>query len=548
MKTLKRAGSFALAVLLVFALSTAALAEDGSADTLSQSVTISNLASGETVNVYRLISYAEGYNGYVTDAAFGAYLNGLTDADGADAKKDPSKWASGNVDVTQLLEGYVAACSSGGTPKLPAPWCGEQTADGTGRVTFTLAPGYYMMLVSTTLASGKVYRPLSVFVKVTGEKSEVFGGGQNWALHAPAELTAKGEDAPKLDKMVKTAGSTWSKTGDAAVGDRVSFYLEVTVPRYTDVSKVSLAVEDTLTNLVYNDDAKLYDVVPDGSANEIEGAMTVTAANDGGKLTFTLDYAKLMTAKTVRTVYIGYTATVAASAAAGANHSASNTAKLVYGNAAMPGELLQTPSVATTVYNFSFELRKYFIDANDNLQPLGGAEFTFYTDAGCTNALTFMQVGDVYRPALAGETGVTAVPALVKETGVTGVTAVPANLTICGLDAGTYYMKETKTPKGYAPPAGAYRMTLVPDGETGKLHPHDSSLTSASGTKADKDLIYQNHLSGRDLERLVISFLNTKLPALPSTGGIGTAVFTVGGVAVMALAIVLLLRRKKQED
>ena len=540
MKALKRTGSFALAVLLVFALSTAALAEDGGADTLSQSVTISNLASGETVNVYRLISYAEGYNGYVTDAAFGAYLNGLTgaylDGLGGAAAKDPSKWASGKVDVTQLLEGYVAACSSGGTPTLPAPY-GEKTADGTS-VTFTLAPGYYMMLVSTTLASGKVYRPLSVFVKVTGEKSEVFGGGQNQAL--TTALTAKGEDAPKLDKMVKTAGSTWSKTGDAAVGDTVSFYLEVTVPSYTDVSDVSLAVEDTLTNLVYNGDAKLYDAVPDGSANEIADAMT--AANDGGKLTFTLDYAKLMTAGTVRTVYIGYTATVAASAAEGGNHSASNTAKLVYGNAAMPGELLQTPSVATTVYNFSFALDKYFIDANDNFQPLDGAEFTFYTDVGCTNALTFTQDGNVYRPALAGETGVTAVPALVRETGVT------ANLTICGLDAGTYYMKETKTPKGYAPPAGAYRMTLVRDGETGKLHQYDSSFTSASGTKADNDLIHLPHFSGSNHERLDISFVNTKLPALPSTGGIGTAVFTVGGVAVMALAIVLLLRRKKQED
>ena len=527
MKALKRTGSFALAVLLVFALSTAALAEDGSADTLNQSVTISNLASGETVKVYRLISYAEGYNGYVTDAAFGAYLNGLTGA-GADAKKDPSKWASGNVDVTQLLEGYVAACS-GGTRTLPKP-CGEQTADGTS-VTFTLAPGYYMMLVSTTLASGKVYRPLSVFVKVTGEKSEVFGGGQ--ALHAPAELTAKGEKAPELDKMVKTAGSTWSKTGDAAVGDTVSFYLKVTVPRYTDVSKVSLAVEDTLTNLVYNGDAKLYDDVPDGgSAKEIPGAMT--AANDGGKLTFTLKYAKLMAAGTMRTVYIGYTATVAASAAEGGNHSASNTAKLVYGNAAMPGELLQTPSVATTVYNFSFALDKYFFDANGNLQSLNGAEFTFYTDAGCTKALTFTQVGNVYRPALAGEIG---------------VTAVPANLTICGLDAGTYYMKETKTPKGYAPPAGAYRMTLVPDGATGKLHQYDSSLTSTSGTTSpDNDLIHLTRYSGSNHERLVISFVNTKLPALPSTGGIGTAVFTVGGVAVMALAVVLLLRRKKQED
>lgn len=533
MKTLKRAGSFALAVLLVFALSTAALAEDGSADTLSQSVTIENLASGETVNVYRLISYAEGYNGYVTDAAFGAYLNDLTgaylDSLGGAAAKDPSKWASGSVDVTQLLEGYVAACSSGGTPTLPALY-DEKTADGTS-VTFTLAPGYYMMLVSTTLTSGKVYRPLSVFVKVTGEKSEVFGGGLDRAL--TTALTAKGEKAPELDKMVKTVGSTWSKTDDAAVGDTVSFYLKVTVPSYTDVSDVSLAVEDTLTNLVYNGDAKLYDDVPDGgSVKEIPGAMT--AANDGGKLTFTLKYAELMTAGTMRTVYIGYTATVAASAAAGTNHSASNTAKLVYGNAAMPGELLQTPSVATTVYNFSFALDKYFFDANGNLQSLNGAEFTFYTDAECTNALTFTQDGDVYRPALAGETG---------------VTAVPANLTICGLDAGTYYMKETKTPKGYAPPAGAYRMTLVPDGATGKLHQYDFPLTSVSGpTSPDNVLIHVAKIPKSNPERLVITFLNTKLPALPSTGGIGTAVFTVGGVAVMALAVVLLLCRKKKEN
>lgn len=528
MKALKRTGSFALAVLLVFALSTAALAEDGSADTLSQSVTIENLASGETVRVYRLISYAEGYNGYVTDAAFGAYLNGLA---GADAK-DPSKWASGNVDVTQLLEGYVAACS-GGTRTLPAP-CGEQTADGTS-VTFTLAPGYYMMLVSTTLASGKVYRPLSVFVKVTGEKSEVFGGGQSRALPAPAVLTAKGENAPELDKMVKTAGSTWSKTDDAAVGDTVSFYLKVTVPRYTGVSNVSLAVEDTLTNLVYNGDAKLYDVVPDGSANEIAGG-AMTAANDGGKLTFTLDYAKLMTAGTVRTVYIGYTATVAASAAAGANHSASNTAKLVYGNAAMPGDLLQTPSVTATVYNYSFGLDKYYVDANNIPQHLAGAEFTFYSDAACRNPLSFVKDGDVYRLALAGETG---------------VTAIPTDLTICGLDAGTYYAKETKTPKGYAPPEGAYAIVLAPSSvssEVGQLHLSESYMRSATGSAADNALVLLPKFAGNNYERMVILFANTTLPALPSTGGIGTAVFTVGGVAVMALAVVLLLCRKKKEN
>ena len=527
MKTMKRIGSFALAVLLVFALSTAAFAEDGGADTLSQSVTITNLVAGETVKAYRLVSYTDGYNAYTADASFGAYLNGLSDANA----KDPSKWSSGSVDITKLLEGYVAACSAG-TRSLPAVY-GEQTAGDTS-VAFTLEPGYYMMLVSTTLASGKVYRPLSVFVKVTGEKSEVFGGGQSRALTAPATLTAKGEAAPVLDKMVKTAGANWAKTGDAGIGDTVSFYLKVTVPYYTDISDVSLSAEDTLTNFVYNGDAKLYDAVPDGSANEIADAMT--AANNNGKLTFTLDYAKLMTAGTARTVYIGYTATVAASAAVGTNHSASNTAKLVYGNAAMPGDLLQTPSVTATVYNYSFGLEKYLVDANDNFHPLAGAEFTFYSDAACRNPLSFVKDGDVYRLALAGETG---------------VTAIPTDLAICGLDAGTYYAKETKTPKGYAPPEGAYAFVLAPSSESseiGQLDSFNSYMTSATGSAADNALVLQAKFAGNNYERMVILFANTTLPALPSTGGIGTAVFTVGGVAVMALAVVLLLCRKKREN
>ena len=536
MKTLKKIGSFALAVLLVFALSASALADD-STDALSKAVTITNLAAGEKVTAYKLVSYTDGFSGYTTDASFGAYLNGLTEANA----KDPAKWASGSVDITRLLEGYVAACSAG-TRSLPAVY-GEQTAAGTD-VSFTLAPGYYMMLVSTTMESGKVYRPLSVFVKVTGETSAVYGGGQNQALTKFDSLTAKGEAAPVLDKMVRAADSDWSKTDDAGVGDTVSFYLKVTIPYYTDVSDVALSVEDALADLVYNSDARLYDAVPDSAdAHEITDAMTTE--NNGGKLTFTLDYGKLMTAGTTRIVYIGYTASVAASAAAlGERHSASGTAKLLYGNAAMPGELLQTASVTTIVYNYSFGLTKYYVDANDYLQPLAGAEFTFYSDSSCQNALSFVKDGGVYRPALAGETG---------------VTAIPTDLTLCGLDAGTYYTKETKTPKGYAPPEGAYKVVLNPSTESDKIgqldHTHDSyvpvdpsRMVSVSASAADDALVHMTRFPNEHYERMVISFLNTTLPTLPSTGGIGTAVFTAGGVAVMALAVALLLCRKKKEN
>ena len=71
----------------------------------------------------------------------------------------------------------------------------------------------------------------------------------------------------------------------------------------------------------------------------------------------------------------------------------------------MPGDLLQTPSVTATVYNYSFGLDKYYVDANNIPQHLAGAEFTFYSDAACRNPLSFVKDGDVYRLALAGETG-----------------------------------------------------------------------------------------------------------------------------------------------
>lgn len=558
MKTMQKIGAFALALLLVLSLGATAFAAGEDANTnFNKTVTIDGLEANEVVTAYKLFGYAESYNSYEIDANFAAYLATLSGN-----AKDPAKWSTGNVNVATLLEGYVTACSNKDESNITLP-TQKQDVTATGEsVEFTFEPGYYMVLVATTLTNGKVYRPLSVFVKVTGEKSEVYGGGSNTALE-PATLTAKSERAPELVKQVKELGTdaaSWRTAEDAAVGETVEFYLKVTIPHYADVSDVLLRVEDQLTNLSYNNDAVLYDAVPGGNgAQKIENALT-TAVGENGKLTFTLDYKTLTDGNTDRTVYIYYTANVTADAVVDDNHSAKNIAKLYYGNKATPDVVLETNEVSTDVYNYAFSLNKFtYSAATESYQSLEGAEFTVYTDAACNNAISFVKVGTYYRPATAGEAGsVTAIPAadiLNPADGSTG-------FKLRGLDAGTYYVKETKTPKGYAAPAGAYTMIIQAETDNGVITGNidhnnkdyiKASFVSSIGDNGDESLVIQRvcrqNNKDESYDTLHIVFDNSVMPVLPSTGGMGTAIFTVGGVAVMVLAAVLLLfRRKKQEE
>lgn len=107
----------------------------------------------------------------------------------------------------------------------------------------------------------------------------------------------------------------------------------------------------------------------------------------------------------------------------------------------------------------------------------------------------------------------------------TVVTAGTAGVaTIKGLDIGTYHFKEVVAPTGYSINADSVNGTITKSG-TGKV-------TSAE----------QITFTGAIMS-------DTTLSALPSTGGIGTTIFTVGGCAIMILAagLYFALRRKTEK-
>ena len=45
-----------------------------------------------------------------------------------------------------------------------------------------------------------------------------------------------------------------------------------------------------------------------------------------------------------------------------------------------------------------------------------------------------------------------------------------------------------------------------------------------------------------------MSIVNNKLTSLPSTGGIGTTIFTIGGCAIMIAAAFLFFASRKKND
>ena len=148
-----------------------------------------------------------------------------------------------------------------------------------------------------------------------------------------------------------------------------------------------------------------------------------------------------------------------------------------------------------------FEADITLTKVDEDGETLEGAEFQVYKGAVADDnaPLYFVKISDgVYRQALSAD-----------EKGATQtVVATKGTVQVKGLDEGTYNFKETKAPKGYS---------LVDTPKEVVVEANDSANVTLGVTEP-------------------INFVNTKLANLPATGGIGTYIFTIAGIIIMAAA------------
>lgn len=295
-------------------------------------------------------------------------------------------------------------------------------------------------------------------------------------------------DKVKLDKK--------AKEGDNFIGrgEEVEFTITTTFPNYEtpDSKDNTFTIVDVPTGL---DITKVTELTIGGAPFE---DYTVAEVDNG---VFTIDLTNAIgteNANAGKTVVVKYKAIVTS------DEGYSNTAN-AFKNDETYGEDTEEG------FTGDITLVKYALDKdNDDLTnnaKLAGAKFKVHKGNKDGEVLFFVKVGDgVYKQALADEEGA------IDELEV----SAEGELKVTGLGDGTYFFEETKAPDGYS---------INEDGATVTIE--GSATENVS------------------MDTYVI---DTKLSSLPSTGGIGTTIFTIGGCVIMIAAAGLFFASRRKES
>lgn len=298
--------------------------------------------------------------------------------------------------------------------------------------------------------------------------------------------------APSVDKNI-VEGEAETKENDANIGDTVNFEITVTLQPGAE----NYVLHDVLSDgLTLNDD-----IVADID----EAYYTVTKGLEDGcdfELAFTKAYLDTITEETVVTVT--YSAVLNENATTEATGN-TNEVKLVYGEE----NNLETDPVKTTTKTYEFDIVKTTSDDT----VLEGATFELY-NADKTEKIALVDLRDGnYRVATADD-AVT----------VTEIAAGIAN--IYGIDAGTYYLRETAAPAGYN--------ALKDDIEVVVAANNNATVETVEEVETWKE-------GG-------IQVINKTGAELPATGGIGTVIFYVVGALLVIGAVVLLVSKRRMKS
>lgn len=553
--TMKKCFAMLLALALLFTMAVPAAA----ATPYDKTITFTHVAQGDTVKAYKLVGYNADYTEYAYHADFKGFID--THIPTASSTEDKLKNLS-STEMAAFLAWYVNACQIPGAiggHALPAA-SATATADTSNQAKLTLEPGYYVVLGSTTATNDRTYQLTSVFVQMkNGEAKVIAGDGKTEITDGNVQL--KHTTGPIISMSVKDdkgAPAAWKGAAAGQVGEVLDFYIHLKLPDYNNdnVYMTKLALNNTLKGLQYvENSAGVYNTEDIAGETPTANAFTVDAvpayADGSQTVTFNLKYQNIKGTTGAVSAYLHFKAKVMPEAAEAGKTAAADTT-LTYTFSLEPTTSRTTSPVGVKVHTYAFSLAKLSDEQNAagaNL-PLINAGFTLYSDNAMTTAVSMIKetVGGetYYRPALAGETDI--VTEMAADLG-----ADQNTLLVRGLDATTYYLKETKVPSGYYAPKGGFEVKLTGERDVNVLNGKLAAASSFTATNATDNVLLNGTASvnGTEMNRLDASLKNSSTPVLPTTGGVGTVMFTVIGLLCMGAALWFFLfarRRRKDEQ
>lgn len=389
-----------------------------------------------------------------------------------------------------------------------------------------LSAGYYFVMDQESTVAGLGIAASGAFVPIVNNQEET-----------TIIIEVKDSVPTVVKEIFHDDENAWDVVGDHAIGDTAEFLITSTVPsNIEDYDTYTYVLSDVMSNgITYNGDVKVY---ADFARTILVDSTYLTIDNDpagGETFTITVDMKGLLEANnSMGTLYTYYTGVVNTNAVVATGHD-TNTVTLEYSN--NPSNSNQTGTSSATVFHYTFALNVIKVD--ESLAGLAGARFGIFLDDGTAVPLSIMKVdtttGVVYYCYDAAATPVEDGGYIVtQDVTLDDGSVVTGKFQIYGLnDAKTYILKEVEAPADYnAVDDTSFLFTPAYTGTGTGL----TSLTDGS-----------TNISTVDFES-TITIMNRLIVFLPSTGGVGTVVFQVGGGALMLAAVVLLAKSRKKEE
>ena len=180
----KKLTALVLAALLVLSLGVSAWATEGTETTRkvqltneTATITIDDVKADETAVVYQLVSYNDTYTNYEFESNFKTFLKTKAGKTGDQQHDIATYFAKQSAsDTTKLIEEFVTLCNTAGSGyACPAEYSRTLAAGTSADV--QVEPGYYMIIMETSVNASRIYQPITVFVRVNADQLHIYTGG-----------------------------------------------------------------------------------------------------------------------------------------------------------------------------------------------------------------------------------------------------------------------------------------------------------------------------------------------------------------------------------
>ena len=561
-KLVSRFMAVLMAMTMILSMSMTAFAAEAPKGTL----TVNNTVAGKTLDLYQIFTATKNEAGNVAYTLNSAYegffqskISGASTLTGEALSEKAYNYvkdqvgtdgSNGAAFAKDILDWILKNATTVATTHTTA----NTTADTT--VINNLDYGYYVVYplgatdTSTAPGNEKV-KSVASLVSVTGIDATVnmksnyptvdkkiipAQSGSGITVGAIVDASWDGSHQMELDDennpedtIAPHSESDEKKAGDFGIGDTVTYQLTSKVPDMTGYNSYTFKFSDTLSKGLDLKEVLSVKVGNTTLTAKSTGANTYALAYDKSNRTLTVtlnDFYNSYKNRTGDTITVVYTATLNRDAVIGMNPNTNKAVVEYSNNPKSDGTGKSEPSIVD-VHTFDFTIFKYYLK-DETQTGLANAEFELYKaneagDAADTNAkINIVDEGNgVYRQATADEA---------KATGFTSakiVSDADGKVLVKGLDAGTYYLRETKAPEGYNKLLSDIKVEIKAnyDPKTGKLTSYSVDYTYNGTTTTGKEI--------KDTKTSPEVAVENKTGAqLPSTGSKGALMVTLAGIVL----------------